>query len=450
MSRDRARGMRGRFPCRISAVVVVVVALSCSGCGAQPSDDALTFRLWDEQAADAYRASFAKFTAETGIDVDVVVVPWADYWTQLRLDIAAGAADDVFWTNAVNVAEYARAGELVDIGEVTDAASVASWEPAVVDQYTVDGHLWGVPQLTDPGIGLLYNADLLAGAGMGPEDVNALTWDPRASDDPLRAVARRLTRDGEGRTPDDAGFDERSVRQYGYSASNDLNAILLQFLGSNGAAWQDGDRFVFADDAGTEAIRYVVDLIGREHVAPPATETNPPAGGDVARELFLRGELALFQTGAYNLASVYESADFAWGVARLPAGPGGAVSVTNGVVAAANAHSDQPEAQRELLEWIGSAQGNAFLGRDGSALPAVMAAQEVYFEYWAGRGVDVSPLMEVLEAGSVQAPQGERYGAAETAMRPFLNEVFLGQRDVAAGLDQAERAANEAIAPGGR
>jgi len=429
----------------VAAVAVCVSALGATGCGSDATDETLTFRLWDEQAADAYRASFEQFTADTGIDVSVVVVPWADYWSQLRLDIAAGAVDDVFWTNAVNVADYARAGELVAIGESADAASVASWDPAVVEQYTVDGRLWGVPQLTDPGIGLFYNADLLAAAGLRPQDVAALTWDPAADDDPLRAAARQLTHDAEGRTPDAAGFDERDIQQYGYSASNDLNAILLQFLGSNGAAWQDGDRFVFADPAGVQAIEYVVDLIEDEHVAPPAVETNPPTGGDVARELFLRGELALFQTGAYNLASIAESADFAWGIARLPEGPAGAVSVTNGVVAAASAHSDHPDAQRALLEWIGSAEGNAFLGRDGSALPAVTDAQHVYFDLWADRGVDVSPLMEVLQSGVVQPPQGARYGAAEAAMRPLLNEVFLGQRDVADGLGEAERAGNAAM-----
>lgn len=433
-----------------TSLILLASTLAAAGCGAASTDDALTFRLWDEHAADAYRASFEQFTADTGIPVNVVVVPWSDYWSQLRLDVAAGAADDVFWTNAVNLADYARAGELLDIGEVTDAESVAGWEAAVVDQYTVDGRLWGVPQLTDPGIGLLYNTDLLADAGMRPEDVAALTWDPDATDDALRAAARRLTRDASGRTPNDAGFDTRSIRQYGYSASNDLNAILLQFLGSNGTAWQDGDRFVFASEAGVEAIGYVVDLIDDERVAPPAAETNPPGGGDVARELFLRGELALFQTGAYSLAGVAESADFAWGVARLPAGPSGAVSVTNGIVAAASAHSDQPEAQRALLEWIGSAEGNAFLGRDGSALPAVIASQEPYFAYWAEQGVDVSPLMEVLTAGYVQPPRGEHYGAAEAAMRPVLNEVFLGQRDIAIGLEEAQRAANEAMGSDGR
>ena len=36
----------------------------------------------------------------------------------------------------------------------------------MVDQFTRNGALWGVPQLTDAGIALYFNADLLAAAGV--------------------------------------------------------------------------------------------------------------------------------------------------------------------------------------------------------------------------------------------------------------------------------------------
>ena len=36
----------------------------------------------------------------------------------------------------------------------------------MVDQFTRDGALWGVPQLTDAGIALYFNADLFDAAGI--------------------------------------------------------------------------------------------------------------------------------------------------------------------------------------------------------------------------------------------------------------------------------------------
>jgi multiple sugar transport system substrate-binding protein len=434
---------------RRKAVAAVAAATLAAGlltaCSASAGDGDLTLRLWDPQVAEAYRTSLDAFEAAHGIHVDVVVVPWSDYWTQLRADLGAGVADDVFWVNAANFQDYARAGSITPVPDDVLAARGADWAPAAVAQYTLDGRLWGVPQITDPGIGLLYNADLLAAAGLSPADVGGLSWDPAAGDDELRRVSRALTSDAEGRHPGEPGFDPARVRQYGFGAANDLNGVLLQFLAGNGAAWQDGDDFVFASDAGVAALGYVADLITTEHVAPNAADTNPPTGGDFVRDQFLQGRVALFPTGAYNLANVADGADFDWGIAPLPSGPAGAISVTNSVVAAANARSNDPEGQRLLLEWLGSAEGQRPIGDSGVALPAVLSAQSGYAGSWAARGVDVAPMLDVLGNGSIQPPQGARYSDATAAMESALNDVFLGRRDPPSGLRTAQDAANDAL-----
>ena len=73
--------------------------------GGNASGTTITLRLWDEQAAAAYETALPAFEKETGITVDVEVIPWADYWTSLRNDIAADKAPDVFWTNSSNYAD---------------------------------------------------------------------------------------------------------------------------------------------------------------------------------------------------------------------------------------------------------------------------------------------------------------------------------------------------------
>lgn len=430
----------------VSAVAAATFAAGLlTACSATADDGDLTLRLWDPQVAEAYRTSLADFETVHGIHVDVVVVPWADYWTQLRADLGAGAGDDVFWVNAANFQDYARAGSIDPVPADELAAREADWAPAAIAQYTLDGRLWGVPQITDPGIGLLYNADLLAAAGLSPADVAGLEWDPAADDDELRITARALTLDADGRHPGEPGFDPARLRQYGFGAANDLNGVLLQFLAGNGAAWQAGDEFVFASDRGVDALGYVADLVTTEHVAPNAADTNPPTGGDFVRDQFLQGRVALFPTGAYNLANVADGADFAWGIAPLPSGPAGAVSVTNSVVAAANARTDDPDGQRLLLEWLGSADGQRAIGDSGVALPAVLSAQSGYAGFWAARGVDVAPMLEVLGNGTIQPPQGARYSEAAAAMESALNDVFLGRRDPESGLRAAQDAANAVL-----
>ena len=139
----------------------------------------VTVRLWDQQVAKAYRQSFAAFTRmHPDIEVHTHVVSYSTYFNTLRTDVAGGSADDIFWISNAYLSEYADSGRLMDIGENLRATAVASWEPSVVEQFTRMGTLWAVPQLTDAGIALYYNADLLAAAGINPADLAALV-EPR-------------------------------------------------------------------------------------------------------------------------------------------------------------------------------------------------------------------------------------------------------------------------------
>ena len=136
-----------------------LLLLALGGCA--PATPTVSLRLWDPYVADAYRESLDRFETESGIAVEIVVVPWADYWTQLRLDIASGTVDDVFWTNAANFQDYALSDRLIPVSPDQLAAQGKDWPVSVVEQYSLESELWGVPQITDPGIALLYNADLL-------------------------------------------------------------------------------------------------------------------------------------------------------------------------------------------------------------------------------------------------------------------------------------------------
>jgi multiple sugar transport system substrate-binding protein len=154
--------------------------------------------------------------------------------------------------------------------------------------------------------------------------------------------------------------------------------------------------------------------------------------------------MALFQSGTYNLAAIAEQAHFRWGVAMLPSGPKDRVSVTNGIAAAGNSASLHPDAVRQVLAWMGSEQGNVYLGRHGTAIPAVRSAQRQYLRYWATKGVDVKPFFIVLDGPRIAAPGGAGFAAGYQALKPYFDEMFLGRGDVAATLHQAQEAANAA------
>ncbi|HEU4361870.1 MAG TPA: sugar ABC transporter substrate-binding protein [Mycobacterium sp.] len=436
---------RPRFSTLFTAAVLLVAALL--GAAAVLLDTStrphagktvVTVRLWDEQVAAGYRESFAAFHREhPDIEVRTSVVAYAAYFDTLRTDVAGGGADDIFWLSNAYLADYADSGRLIDIG-----APSPDWEKSVVDIYTRGGTLWGVPQLTDGATSVYYNAELLAAAGIDPAELATLRWDPDGADT-LRPLLARLTVDTAGRTADTPGFDPRRTRQWGYNAANDPQGIYLNYIGSAGGVFQDGDRFAFDNPAAVEAFSYLVRLINDDQVAPPAADTN---NNDFSRNQFLAGKMALFQSGTYNLAAVADQAGFRWGVAILPIGPVGRVSVTNGIAAVGNAASAHPAAVRTVLAWLGSKPGNEYVGYRGAAIPAVRSAQRIYFDYWASRGIDVTPFFTVLSRPGIPAPGFAGFPAGSQALKPYFDEMFLGRADVATALRQAQAAANAAAA----
>ena len=140
----------------------------------------MTVRLWAEPIAAAYRQSFEAFNrAHPDIEVRTNMVAYSNYFDTLRTDVAGGSADDIFWLSNAYLAAYADSGRLMNIGTALEPGAASDWDPAVVDQFTRGGVLWGVPQLTDAGIAVYYNADLLAAAGVDPAAAEQLAVEPR-------------------------------------------------------------------------------------------------------------------------------------------------------------------------------------------------------------------------------------------------------------------------------
>lgn len=433
------------------ALGAVLVLAGCTPSGGTDSKITLTMRLWDDKAAAAYKTAAAEYSkSNPNVTVTVNVTPWANYFTKLRTDVAGGNSDDVFWLNSVNTIDYARAGDLINIDDALGANATAiknDWAPFVTKQFTVDQKLYGVPQLSDGGIALFYNKDLLTAAGLSPADLANLTWSPDGKSNSLLTVAQKLTKDAGGHTADQPGFDAAKVVQYGYSANQVGQAMLLPFVGSNGGSVQNQDdgTFTWTNPKTVEAIQYLVDLINKYHVAPNAADTS--ANGNYARDQFTQGKIAMFQSGLYDLGQVASTAKFTWGTAILPSGPAGAVSTTNGIAVVGNSKSKKLPEVKKFLLWLGTKDGNAAIGSSGANLPAVLSAQQGYFDLWKGKSVDVTPFMQVVRPPATIIPPftGAKYQAAYTAYNPIMTQVFTGQVPVATGLQQAQDAANKVV-----
>lgn len=427
----------------LAAASLTLGLAACSSSG-EGGENTVTFRIWsDDAVAAAYEESFAEFTEQNpDIKVQLNQVPWKNYWDKLRADLSGGGGDDIFWVNAPNFTSYADNGNLVNVSEALPGG-IENWEPSAVEKYTRDGSLWGVPQLIDGGKVLYYNKKLVADAGV---DLANLTWDPsNAQADTFLPALKKLTKDSSGRTADQPDFDPTSVSQYGFNSAWDFDAIVGNFIASNGGLYQDGGKYVFADNAeAVEAIEYAVGLVNDSHVAPSSADTND--NQDFSRDQFLQGKLAVFESGAYNLANISDGADFEWGLAPIPAGADGRIPVTNSIIAAGNASSEHSESTQKVLEWIGSKEGSKPLGANGSLIPAVTAAQQSYFDYWSAKDVDATIFPDGVQDGVLKNDPVPNAQAASSDLESAFKEIFAGRAgNITEALKKAQDAANEQV-----
>lgn len=410
----------------VVCVLLVAAALWLGRDTASGGRTVVRLRIWDQSFVSAYRASLDEFQrANPDVEVRITLVPWASYAQKLRLDVAGGIADDLFWTNLYE--DYADSGHLMDIGAALGPQATRAWDPQAVTQYTRAGTLWAVPQFVDGGTAVYVNRDLLAQAGVDPDEVTTARWSPDPARDTFRPLLRRLA----------------PASEWPYNAANDFQSITLPYLGSAGGQLQRDGRFAFDSPQGRDAFGYTVGLVA-DRLSPSAADTN--TSGDFAKNAFLQGRMALLQSGTFNLATIAQNAGFHWGLAMIPAGPAGRVSANNAIGLAGNAATPHPAAVRRVLAWLGSAAGNRYLGIDGATIPAVVSEQQVYRDYWARHGVDVSPFFDVLRDQEIAAGGGAGFPAALEAMTPIFDEMYLGRIPVPDALARAQREADAAAA----
>jgi multiple sugar transport system substrate-binding protein len=303
-------------------LAIMVIGAILSGCSSSKEEKAssdgkveLTFMFrGNPEELKAYKATVKRYE-EVNKDVKVTMVQTApdQYDTKLKSAIAGRKIPDVFFYNPAQVKAYANSGILLDITEHVEGSADVKiddiWE-AGVNKYRFDGttlgqgSIYGLPKDLGP-FALGYNKTMFEEAGIPlPDKDKPYTWDEFIN------VAKQLTKDNDG----DGKMDQ-------YGTGFNVNWALQPFVWSNGADWinEDGTKVTIDDPKFIEALQFFVDQQNKHQITPSIGDAQTLD----TYQRWLKGQLAFFPVGPWDMAAFKEQLKFEYDLLPWPAGSTG-------------------------------------------------------------------------------------------------------------------------------
>ncbi|HUI72885.1 MAG TPA: sugar ABC transporter substrate-binding protein [Spirochaetia bacterium] len=273
----------------------------------------ITYMAWynttQSEAADIQK-TLDKFNAsQDTIHVTLITVSRDDYETKLNTMAAGKQLPDTCMMAEPMTIRYAQAGLLADMGDVykPDEAPLKSLA------FTYSGKTVGF-SCADEVLVMYYNRKMFKEAGIPYPPATAdkaWTWQEYVN------VAKKLTRDQNGKTPNDAGFDASSIVTYG----TDFNRLswmwpVLAVSNGGGVMSADGQQLLLGKPETIEALQAIADLYLKDKVAPSIGDKGNMPSLDVT---LLTGKVAMATSGQWEIGvslknSLADGLDYGVGV----------------------------------------------------------------------------------------------------------------------------------------
>lgn len=193
----------------LAAFAMAGTLAACSGDDGGSGDGRIELRVAtfppgaDAAAYEAFAAQEAQFE-EQNPDIDIIGVEYEWEGPTFAVQLAGGSLPDVFTVPFTDSKTLLENGQLMDVtAEVTELGYADAFNPIILEGVQdADGNIFGFPRQAYA-MGLHYNRDLFAEAGLDPDDPPA-TWDE------IRAAAKQIS-DATGK----AGYAQMAINNTG-------------------------------------------------------------------------------------------------------------------------------------------------------------------------------------------------------------------------------------------
>jgi multiple sugar transport system substrate-binding protein len=293
------RGARlGRTALATATALAAAATLAACGGGGGSGGPVTSIRVLDyynnEPDRTVYTETLNACGQQAGVTIEREVVPGASLIAKVLQQASSRTLPDVLMIDNPDLQQIAATGAL---SPVTDfGLSTDGYADGIVSASTYEGKVYGLQPVTNT-IGLFYNEDMLAQAGVTPPK----TWDE------LKAAAAKLT----------------SGNRYGLAFAAPANYEgtwqFLPFMWSNG-----GDETNIASPQVAQALQLWVDLVNSGSASRSVVNWTQ---ADV-NEQFGAGNAAMMINGPWQFPALAAKApDLKYGVVPIPVPQAGTTEV---------------------------------------------------------------------------------------------------------------------------
>jgi multiple sugar transport system substrate-binding protein len=408
----------------------------------------ITFMSW---SADSERQMFQNTLdtfnkSQDRINAVFIYTPYDGFATKLNTMVSANSLPDSAMMQEMEVLKWAASDMLLDL---TDMYRADEDKPVDAAAYVYQGKTVAY-SLAQEVLLLYYSKAAFDNAKLPyPPDraENAWTWKQFVD------VAKKLTKDSAGRTPNDPGFNPEDIVSYGIVPFY-VDWFWPVFGVSNGGGWisEDQKTLLINTPETIEAAQALADLYLKDHVAP-----NPAVSiGDSAMAM-LTGQVAMTIGGQWAIASSYKAAQeegLEYGVAVLPKFKKPVTNNTGGPAVVFKSTKHPAEALEVMKQFYDPVSNKEFM-QSGLWMPVLESyyQDEAKMKWWADHPDRPRPaytqyknaVIDYYKNNLVKTPwlYFSEWSRFSEILTPAMDPVWQGQKTAKEALNEAYPALKE-------
>lgn len=444
---EAARSTTGRLARGGTAgLSVAALTLALSSCGDAAEDidtddlsGSITYWASNQGSSvtedeEVLAETIERFTEETGVEVDLEVIPWNDLQNRILTAVSSGDGPDVLNIGNTWATSMQATGAFLEWEG--DALEAVGGEERFIDSSWATGGAEGEVPTSIPlyalSYSLYYNTEIFEENGIE---------EPPASWEEFVELAEELTQDTDG----DGDIDQWGFTLAGASISNNSHAAFIRGLQNGAELYDENGDPDFTNDAVVTGVNEWVQLMGEHGVVSPSNAEL--VNGSESVEEVASGQAAMvFDQAPGNVFNARDFEDYAAAPMPMTDPEASGLEATQSHVAGINIsvfeNSENIDAAVAFAAHMTSEEEQAYLNGQFTALPVVT---DVYDEE-AFQTEEIQLKQEILENHAEPMPlypsESQMEQVVGTAIRDLLADAAQGseitEEDVRDALSTAE------------